>query len=424
MSSFTPIPPPPVDLQELDSWLGSFTNWEKQVPLSSDRRNLGPTRCRGLLERSDLLCPMGPSIQVAGTKGKGSTILWMETLLRQRGLPTAAMLSPHLSSIRERIRIDGSELTERSLIEGLGNLHPHLCDPADAENSIPTFFDLWTALFFERAKNAGDRYLLVEVGMGGPLDSTSAIHHDVGILTTVDLDHRPILGETIPEITREKAAISRRGKPFIIADGDHADIAMEVATSRHAKPILIADDDRIPSDVLPPQRRNGACALAALESLPQIDRWSPIEVKQAISDLHLPARLEIINGPPALLLDGAHTPLSLKAFVDRFETYRGCSCGTVLIGMLADKQVKLSLAAFTRLDPPPRIITVTPPSSRALPAGELSVIFHQMGLEAQPTDSISVGLEWLKKRAATSEAVAATGSMYLAGVIRQHWPTG
>ena len=421
MPSFTPIPPPPTDLQQLDSWLGGFTNWEKQTPLWADRRALGPSRCRNLLQRADLLPVTGPSIQVAGTKGKGSTVLWLEALLRQRGYPTAATLSPHLYCIEERIRIDGTELVAPSLLEGLANLHPHLCDPEQPEDSMPTFFDLWIALFIERATNAGDRWLLLEVGMGGPLDSTSAIAHDVGVLTTVDLDHRPILGDTIQEIAQEKASIARSGKPFIIADGEHAGIALEVATARGAIPCCVEDDDRIPAHVLFPQRLNGACALAALESVANMAPWNVEEVQLAVEDLHLPARLETIAGPAPLLLDGAHTPLSLAAFVDRFETYRDGHSGSILIGMLADKEIKLSLAPIASLDPPPRIITVTPPSPRALPAHTLSEIFDQFGLNTKTADHIDHGLDWLLKRAATGEPAAATGSMHLAGMIRSQW---
>lgn len=424
MSSFTPIPPPPSDFQDLDTWLGGFTNWEKQTPLSADRRALGPSRCRKLLQRAGLGEISGPAIQVAGTKGKGSTILWMEALLQQRGWPTAATLSPHLASIRERIRIDGIELSTASLIEGLENLHPHLCDPSDPENSVPTFFDLWTALFVERARAAGDRWLLVEVGMGGPLDSTSAISHDVGVLTTVDLDHRPFLGETIEEITREKASISTPGKPFIIADGSHASIAMEVATARGAKPIRVTDDERIPANILAPQRHNGACALAALESIPGIDRWNSEEVEQALTRLQLPARLEMIGEPQPLLLDGAHTPLSVEAFVDRFDAYRGSRCGTILIGMLADKEIELSLVPLTRLDPPAEIITISPPSPRGLSGAKLSTILDKLGLKSEPVHDIEMILVELKKRAATGEPIAATGSMHLAGMIRQHWLAG
>ncbi|MGE4619571.1 MAG: Mur ligase family protein [Planctomycetota bacterium] len=424
MSSFTPIPPPPGDLQQLDSWLGSFTNWEKQTPLSSQRRALGPTRCRNLLQRANLETPTGPVIQVAGTKGKGSTILWMEALLRQRGLPTAATLSPHLNSIEERIRIDGSELPVPALLDGLTNLHPHLVDPADFENSLPTFFDLWIALFIERAKNAGDRWILLEVGMGGPLDSTSALQHDVGVLTTVDLDHRAILGNTIAEIAKEKAAIATRKKPFILAAGDHTPHALEVAILRGAKPLVVDNDERIPTSIGLPQRLNGACALAALESIPETPPWSRQEVQLATQALQLPARLELIPGPPSLLIDGAHTPLSLKAFIDRFKTHRGTHRGSILIGMLADKEIHESLSWLTTLDPSPQILTVTPPTPRGLEATELSKVLSQLGLESNPVDSIEDALSWLKRKAATGEPVAATGSMHMAGMIRQHWIYG
>lgn len=422
MHSFTQIPAPPSDFHQLDSWLAGFTNWEKQAPLSTNRRALGPARCRSLLERADLLSDLGPTIQVAGTKGKGSTVLWLEALLRHREYPTAATLSPHLVSLEERIRIDGIELPGPSLMEGLENLYPHLNAPTQDQDHSPTFFDLWIALFIERARNAGDRWLLLEVGMGGPLDSTSAIEHDVGILTTVDLDHRPFLGDSMKEITHEKSKIARRGKPFIIAAGDYACEAEEIAISRGAHPLIVQDDVRIPRDFQFPQRLNGACALAALESLPGIQPWKAEEVQLVAKQLQLPARLEELPGPDQpLLLDGAHTPLSLAAFTARFESYCGGRTGALLIGMLADKEIELSLAALTELDPKPQIVTVTPSSPRSLPARELAKIFSELGLEATPIDEMGGAIRWLKERAATGCPVAATGSMHLAGEVRSRW---
>ncbi len=421
MDSFTSIPAPPADLQELASWLSSFTNWEKQAPLGADRRALGPSRCRGLLQRAGLLTAVGPTVQVAGTKGKGSTVLWMEALLRHRDCPTAATLSPHLVSIEERIRIDGQELAWPSLFEGLTNLHPYLIDPDQPQDSIPTFFDLWIALFIERAVSAGDRWLLLEVGMGGPLDSTSSVCHDVGILTTVDLDHRPILGDTIQEIAREKALIASRGKPFIIADGAHASDAADVAASRGAIAHIVKDDARIPAHYLYPQRLNGACALAALEKIEDVRPWTADEVRHAAQQLRLPARLEKLAGTVPLLLDGAHTPLSLAAFVERFECHRNGKPGSILLGMLSDKEIEQSLGALATLDPMPQIVTVTPDSPRALPAEQLSRILERLGVESMAMAEIPKAVDWLKEKAATGQPVAATGSMYLAGAVRTHW---
>jgi len=416
-----PIPLPPQRIRDLDSWLGCFTNWEKQAPLAGDRRSLGPARCRALLDRAGVPTPSGPVVQVAGTKGKGSTVLWMESLLRARAQPCAATISPHLESITERIRIDGIELSEAEIIDGLRLLHPHLIDQKQPDSHAPTFFDLWIALFIERAHQAGNRWILLEVGLGGPLDSTCAIGHDVGVLTTVDLDHQAILGESIQEITREKSRIATAGKPFIIAEGTHSDLAAEIAVSHGAIPEVISDDDRLPPSVLFPQRLNAAVALTALESVPGVKPWTVDEIQTATDLIELPGRLELLSGPPPLLLDGAHTPLSLAAFAGCFQSYCGSVPGALLLGMMQDKDAISSLAPVTKLIPPPSIVSITVPSTRGLPASQLANIIESLGIHCLPLDEPKQGLAWLMEKAAAGVPTAATGSMLLAGWIRRHW---
>lgn len=415
------IPLPPQRLRDLDSWLGCFTNWERQAPLAGDRRSLGPARCRALLDRAGIPTPSGPVVQVAGTKGKGSTVLWMESLLRVRAEPCAATVSPHLESITERIRIDGRELSEAAIMEGLRRLHPHLTDEKSPDAHAPTFFDLWIALFIERTHQAGKRWLLVEVGLGGPLDSTCAIGHDVGVLTTVDLDHQAILGESTQEITREKSRIASAGKPFIIADGADAELAVQTAESHGAIPEVIRDDDRLPATVVAPQRLNAAVGLAALESVHGVKPWSVDEIRMAIELIELPGRLELLSSPHPLLLDGAHTPLSLDAFVDCFQSHCGSEPGALLLGMMHDKDASSSLAPLTKLEPPPNIASVTVPSARGLPASQLAEVIDGLGLDCIALDEPEQGLAWIKEKAATGVPAAATGSMQLAGWIRRHW---
>jgi len=241
-----PIPPPPTDVDQLHTWLASFTNWETQAPLGAERREWGPLRCRKLLDRANLDTSNLRVIQVAGSKGKGSTVLWMEALLALRGERCAATTSPHLISLEERIRIDGKSVPFPRLLEELQKLYPALDEGAKAGDPTPTFFDLWTALFVSVAITENIPTMLLEVGLGGPLDSTTAIPHDTGVLTTVDLEHTTLLGNTVEEIAAEKARIARNGKPFVISTGDSQAISIQVATSLGAIPIVATVDERLP----------------------------------------------------------------------------------------------------------------------------------------------------------------------------------
>ena len=170
--------------------------------------------------------------QIAGSKGKGSTVLWLETLLSERGLSVGATTSPHLHSLEERIRIQQQPVPFQRLLKALKTLYPALLAGQSLGDPTPTFFDLWTVLFIQLALEEKCEVILLEVGLGGPLDSTTAIPHDVGILTTVDLEHRELLGDTIEEIAAEKSKISRSGFPFVISQGQHQKTAREIAEEK------------------------------------------------------------------------------------------------------------------------------------------------------------------------------------------------
>ena len=259
------IAPPPGDPKDLPAWLASFTNWEKQLPLGQERREWGPLRCRKLLDRLHLDTSQQRVIQVAGSKGKGSTVLWLESLLSIRGQTTAATTSPHLISLEERIRLNGEQVSFPRLLAGLHKIYPALIAGQSAGDPLPTFFDLWTALFTEIAVSEGVENILLEVGLGGPLDSTTAIPHDLGILTTIDLEHTALLGDTCEKIAAEKSKIARSGKPFMISSGETAGTAEQIARTLQSSPSISCEDSRIPDSVPSHQKLNGATALQALE---------------------------------------------------------------------------------------------------------------------------------------------------------------
>ena len=431
------ISPPPVDPSELPGWLASFTNWEKQLPLAKGRRDWGPLRCRKLLDRAQLDTSALKVIQVAGSKGKGSTVLWLESLLLLRGEKTAALTSPHLISLEERIRIAGQEVPFEQLIPGLQRLYPALRAGQAAGDPLPTFFDLWTALFVEISLTEKASFLLLEVGLGGPLDSTTAIPHDLGILTTVDLEHTALLGETCEEIAAEKSKIGRHGKPLVISRGETTSVATEVALSRGAIPLIAEADPRVPENIPEVQVANASSALRAIDHFWAGTPVTETEIEEAWNSLNLPGRLEVLHGPPELLLDGAHTPASIRAFVQRFADYREQKSqdsglppapapkGALLLGMLEDKNPRETLSFLQQLEPLPRICTLGIPFPRGMSAEAVAEMIEPLvrnsGSRVEQAQSPEEGVEWLRKMAANGEPIAATGSMYLAGMVRQAW---
>ncbi|MGB1662304.1 MAG: bifunctional folylpolyglutamate synthase/dihydrofolate synthase [Planctomycetota bacterium] len=431
------ISPPPDSSEGLPDWLASFTNWEKQLPLDRGRREWGPLRCRKLLDRAGLETHSCKVIQVAGSKGKGSTVLWLEALLSVRGCKTAALTSPHLISLEERIRTCRHPVPFEKLLAGLHRLYPALLAGQAADDPLPTFFDLWTALYIEIALKEGVSHLLLEVGLGGPLDSTTAIPHDVGILTTIDLEHTTLLGDTCEKIAAEKSKIARDGKPLLIASGETSAVSAEIAASRGAIPVICDRDPRVPEEVSAIQSLNASLALRALDCFWPESPMTPEETTLAWNRLELPGRLEVVPGPPELLLDGAHTPASISAFVeefsrhrDRFNLQQGHSgpaqkSGALLLGMLRDKNPSETLAELKRLSPLPQICTLGVPVPRGMDGEAIAEVLVPItagsGVAPVIAGSPEEGFDWLRKMAAIGEPIAATGSMYLAGMVRQAW---
>lgn len=420
----TDLPQFPRDPDEIERYLSAFTNYEKQRPLENYRRELGPRRAQALLEEAHLLPATAPVIQVAGTKGKGSVVLWMEALLALRKIRTAATISPHLEDLGERIRIDGEPTTPEELLEALKFLEPALaCLLAGKSPLRPTFFDLLTTLTMVRSQVESVDAILLEVGLGGPLDSTSAIPHDCGVLTTVDLDHCELLGDSLEEIAREKAAIARKDYPFLIADSDQPwqAHARAVGDQRGARVEMVGLDPRLPEGLPEVQKTNLSLALAALEATLDLDDFSRREIKDASAAISLPARLEVISGEAPLLLDCAHTPLSMEAFCHRLERFSAGKVAKVLLGMLSDKRYREVLEFLPSVTPIPQLWLVTPPSPRGWDIDEVSTHLSEEGISTRRCPDLGQALEELRAVALAGEPVAVTGSVILAGEVRRWW---
>ncbi|MEM7261959.1 MAG: hypothetical protein AAF488_08200 [Planctomycetota bacterium] len=414
----------PDSIDGLSEYLGSFTNYERLGSLPKSKRELGPQRAANLLERLGLAPLPIPVVQVAGSKGKGSTVLWMEALLRLRGLRPGCYLSPHLERINERIRIDGEEVSDERIVEVLQHIHPSLAAiHRETPELTPTFFDLWTAVAVHLFAHERVSHMLLEVGLGGPLDSTSAIPHEVGVLTTVDLEHRKELGDDLDTIAREKARIARANRPFIIAEmgeswGREAAIqARELGAEICAAPI----DLRVPKSVDAPQDRNLAVALATLEALENFEPFSAHEVEGAVQAVTLAGRLEQLAGPPPLLLDSAHTGKSMAYFRRRFVGWRGARQGCVLIGFLDGKEWEAALETFEPDADSIDWIITTPELRRRLDPKPVAKLLERFGGEVTVEEDVDQAIALLRRHAKHGSALGVTGSFYLAGRVRSVW---
>jgi dihydrofolate synthase / folylpolyglutamate synthase len=286
---------------------------------------LGLERMRAQLDR--LGAPdrrLGTVVHVAGTNGKGSTVAMIAALARNAGKRVATYTSPHLSSLRERIVIDGEMASEAAIVEAAREVDPEL-----------TFFEQITAIGLSIIADAHPDITVLEVGLGGRLDATNAVDAPIGVVTGVAMDHEAILGDTLAAIAREKAGIFKRGQHAVIGCSGEPEAVPWLADHAHAASVadlVIADTPVEVELVGAHQQRNGAAAAAVAKLL---------ELPVDFTGTRHPGRFERAGD---LILDGAHNPHGARALAATLAE-QGIR-PVLVIACSADKDVAAIAAAL------------------------------------------------------------------------------
>ena len=381
-----------------------------------------------------------PSVLVAGTNGKGSVTVMVETALRAAGHRTARYTSPHLVRLEERFVVDGREVEREVLRASVGAVQAavaSLIERGELEGP-PTFFECATAAAFELFRRARVDIAVLEVGLGGRLDATNVVTPLLTAITSIDFDHQAQLGNSLEAIAREKAGIIKTGVPVVcgplppkaavvIRDIAEAKGAAVIDALQHAQ-IATADQDGT-IDVRSELRTlagvtlalkgrhqldNAAVAVALLDQLSSrgiaiTDEAVRIGLTQAV----WPGRLERIKrGSLDILLDAAHNPAGARALASHLEDL-GWSGVTLVFAAMRDKDVRSmleTLAPFAHT-----IVCATAPSTRALAASEIAAIAAPLGPAVEAIDEPAAALE----RALTlGRPVVIAGSIFLIGPLR------
>ena len=327
--------------------------------------DMGLTRVKTVADRMGLKfdCPI---ITVAGTNGKGSTCAMLEAILGEAGYRTGVYTSPHLVDFEERCRVRGEIVSATELVAACA-LVERARGKNDAENEeiSLTYFEFTTLAIMRVLMNAGLDVVILEVGLGGRLDAVNIFDADCAIITSVDLDHMELLGNTRELIGFEKAGIMRPGKPVIVSDPmppqsvlDHAaKIGADVWTfgrdfnfSGDKQQWGWAGRGRRYSGLAYPALRganqlmNASGALAALTALRDVLPITAQAIRVGLSLVELPGRFQIIPGEPALVLDVAHNPHSVAALAENLDAMGFYPCTHAVFGAMADKDLAPMLA--------------------------------------------------------------------------------
>ncbi len=416
---------------EAIAWLYGRIDFEKMSP-SLTASDFKLDRMRNLLEHLGNPQDKVPVVHIAGTKGKGSTAAVVTSILRSSNYHVGLFTSPHIDRFEERIQVSGEQISEC----GLTRLVGRLADVAQQIDSTgqglsPTFFELTTAMAWLWFCECKVDIAVLEVGLGGRLDSTNICCPEVSVITTISRDHTHILGTRLSEIAREKAGIIKPGIPVVTGVTNSEALAeiSRIAAEHQApletvaapsKPGRTAETDLEEFRSLSNhQRHNVDVALAAVGQL-RCRGWA-ISSTAVDQERHAtnPVRIELLSENPMVIVDAAHNWISAGALVDTIQDLPVRGKRVLIFGTSQDKDVA---GLCRRLFPPFDTVILSRYSTnqRGIPADALAVLAkrvstRQVHIAKDPADAWQAALKVCPK----DGLVCVAGSFFLAAEIRQ-----
>ena len=458
------LPHAPLTYADAVDYLFGRINYER-VPTSKYSTNdFQLPRMSTLLKRLSHPEQAIPAVHITGTKGKGSTAVMTAAMLQAAGFKVGLFTSPHLVRFEERMTVNGELPSEGKIVELVEKLRTLAADLESSEETCPTFFELSTALAWMVFQDAGCDIVVLEVGLGGRLDTTNLCQPLVTVITSISRDHMKLLGETLELIAREKAGIVKPGVPMLtgVDQPSVLEVIAEVCESKNAPLLRLGHeinldrrtastptkgpgqwtiDVRTPSQIFRElrvplageyQTRNAALAIAAVEAVSQ--RWpaspvtpvtrrqlAPISVEQmraGLSQVTWPLRLEVVQHSPLIVLDAAHNDASMKELCTAADTM---SAGrkTLIFGTSRDKEAAAMLAiageTFDEL-----ILTRYTTNPRAWPVDELSELARSVvSIPVKECDTVHNALQMVNQESVPSDLICVAGSFFLAAEARE-----
>ena len=422
-------------------------NYEKALEYLSSLAKFGSqpglSRIEKLLDIMDHPERNYRTIHVTGTNGKGSTTAFLTAILKAAGIRSGMFTSPHLVDYTERIVVDGEQIT--GLDFGRAIEHTRLCvaEMVAYGGDHPTEFEILTAAAFYHFAVAQVEYAVIEVGMGGLLDSTNVIIPQVSVITNVSLEHTDKCGSTIAEIAAHKAGIIKPHVPVVTAAQGEALNIIYNQSEKLYSPLFVINRDfsvqwkgekrdwqyltvrsnqygnvtNLRTKLLGRhQTENCACAVVSAQILAlEDDRITPESIRHGIESTVWPGRFEFISSSPIVIVDGAHNPAGAEILRTALDHQYPGKQITFVFGALADKDIAGMIQMLFR--PEDRVVAVAPQSDRAADAWALLSQLPVSQAEASPTveQAIDMAEEW----AGEGGIVCICGSLYLIGHARK-----
>ncbi|MFM9956564.1 MAG: bifunctional folylpolyglutamate synthase/dihydrofolate synthase [Phycisphaerales bacterium] len=431
-------------------WLYDRVNVERLNARQVDPKTFKLDRMKALLEAMGNPQDAVKCVHVAGTNGKGSVCAMTKSALRGCGYTVGLYTSPHLVDIHERIQINGQNISSREFTELLGRV-------ADAAATLspklgePTFFEIVTAASFAYFADEAVDIAIIEVGLGGRLDSTNVITPEVAAVASISFDHMQFLGHTLPEIARQKAGIFKKGVPALTFEQDATVIqAMRETAEGVGAPFQVVGKDiefssrfennlalgkhtcvglstarntyeHVPVPLAGEhQALNCGLVLAIIDKLSERGFDLPAsKVVLGLEQTTIPGRMELIWKQPKVMVDGAHNPAALTALSKSIGAHVQYDSLIMIFGCAADKDIDKMLHSVAHTGDKV-IFTKVKGNTRAADPTDLARRFaDQSGKMCQVAKDLEEALTLARRAAARDDLILITGSFYLVGEAKK-----
>ena len=366
----------------------------------------GLENIRRLLTALDMPQKSLKFIHVAGTNGKGSVCAMLDSLARSAGIRTGLFTSPHLVRFNERIQVNGNPIDDDAVTSGIYRIRE-----AIREDYQPTFFEITTALALDYFRAWNVDLVILETGLGGRLDATNVVTPLVSVLTSIDLDHQRLLGNSLTEIALEKAGIIKTGIPVVsVPQATQVRRVIEQTAADRSAPLHYADRPITDLPVGLPGSHQRVNAAAACETLVRAGFELTEKVRrEGLASVFWPGRFQRVGAQ--IVLDGAHNPAASQRLVETWEECVGKERPAIIFGGLQEKDLRKMVSLLSKIAT--RFYIVPVQSRRAAAVDEIQSLVPKHVPSSRLT-SISDALLLAQQ---STEMILITGSLFLIGEV-------
>ncbi len=424
---------------QAEKHLSSFVNYENIPGINYASKEYNLQHIEELLHRMGDPHLTSKTVHIAGSKGKGSTAAMVAQVLTVAGYKTGLYTSPHLHNLRERIQIDGNQISKRDFTSLVSKLKQYSdTTQTDTTSRQLTYFEALTVLAFSYFSKMGVEFQVLEVGLGGRLDATNVAKPELCIITPIGLEHTQVLGDTLGKIAYEKAGIIKSGS-FVVVSPQKPEalkVISEVCRQRQAKLIevdKVATWHKVSHDLyhqtimvqsesnnyqlqLPLlgnyQLENAATAIVTLEILTRMGyAISTNDIEKGFATVNWPGRFQILNQTPTVVVDGAHNIESVKKLIESLRIYIHCNRIYIIIGISCDKDITGIARELALLSP--EIIVTNAKHPRAAPPSTIAAAFENYGITPKISSSVAAALREVLSTASKEDLICVTGSLFI-----------